>query len=181
MKTIIVSGHPRSGTSAMMQCLHAGGYPVFADINKSDEDNPRGYFEVPNLDVDMAGFLARCEGKATKVTSFGIHLLPPRTLDFHIIWMHRNLEAVVDSFRKLNEKRGLKIPTIESVSKIAKMSKDVAKRLSVKFIEVDYDSLIIDPRHILEEIKSKWDLSLNIDAAASVVDGSLNHHKIVEV
>jgi hypothetical protein len=39
----IVSGLERSGTSLMMQMLHAGGLPVaFDDWRTAYEDNPRG-------------------------------------------------------------------------------------------------------------------------------------------
>jgi len=42
----VVSGLPRSGTSMMMQALEAGGMPILTDnVRKSDQDNPKGYFE----------------------------------------------------------------------------------------------------------------------------------------
>lgn len=42
----VVSGLPRSGTSLMMQALEAGGILVLTDnIRKSNEDNPKGYYE----------------------------------------------------------------------------------------------------------------------------------------
>src|SRR5262249_21315137 len=47
---IVVSGLPRSGTSLMMRMLHQGGLePVTDGIRQSDEDNPRGYFEVEQV------------------------------------------------------------------------------------------------------------------------------------
>ena len=43
---IVVSGLPRSGTSLMMQMLHAGGMPLLVDEHRpADASNERGYFE----------------------------------------------------------------------------------------------------------------------------------------
>lgn len=43
----IVSGLELSGTSLIMQMLHAGGLPVaFDESRAADENNPRGYYEL---------------------------------------------------------------------------------------------------------------------------------------
>ena len=67
-----ISGLPRSGTSMMMKMLEAGGIePVVDHIRKSDEDNPRGYYEfekVKKIDKD-ASWLGETRGKVVeKVT-----------------------------------------------------------------------------------------------------------------
>ena len=62
----IVSGLPRTGTSLMMQMIHAGGIPALTDkVRAGDEDNPRGYLELeavqrPKPDVS---WLAEAEGR----------------------------------------------------------------------------------------------------------------------
>ena len=46
----VVSGLPRSGTSMLMQMLHAGGQPCLTDgLREADPDNPRGYFEYEKV------------------------------------------------------------------------------------------------------------------------------------
>ena len=66
----IVSGLPRSGTSLMMQMLHAGGLPVLSDsVRKPNLDNPRGYLEwerVKQLKKDPS-LIAEAEGKVVKI------------------------------------------------------------------------------------------------------------------
>ena len=43
----ILSGLEHSGTSLMMQMLHAGGLPVaFDESRAADENNPHGYYEL---------------------------------------------------------------------------------------------------------------------------------------
>lgn len=63
---VVVSGLPRSGTSAMMQMLAAGGMAALTDGHRPpDTDNPRGYFEldaVKSIARDP-GFLDNACGK----------------------------------------------------------------------------------------------------------------------
>ena len=70
----VVSGLPRSGTSLMMQMLHAGGLPALTDgLRTADENNLRGYLEfepVKRLRSDRS-WLPQARGKVVKI----IHLL----------------------------------------------------------------------------------------------------------
>ena len=65
--TTIVSGLPRSGTSAAMQMIVAGGIPALTDgLRTADDDNPRGYYEferVKALRADKA-WLDQAQGTA---------------------------------------------------------------------------------------------------------------------
>ena len=62
MKPIyIISGLPRSGTSMLMQALHAGGLPVAEDgIRKPDESNPKGYLEIESIKTSSETILSLC-------------------------------------------------------------------------------------------------------------------------
>ena len=60
---VVVSGLPRSGTSMMMQMLHAGGLEIVTDaVRAADGSNPKGYFEfeaVKELDKGAPPVVAR--------------------------------------------------------------------------------------------------------------------------
>ena len=70
---VIVFGLSRSGTSMMMMMMMlAGGLQVVTDhISKSDEDNPKGYYEFEKVKKikEDASRLEDCHGKVIKVIS----------------------------------------------------------------------------------------------------------------
>jgi hypothetical protein len=94
----IVSGFMRSGTSAMMCCLEAGGLPAVYDERKdkmmeklsseSYEMNPSFYELLPGDFKDLS-FLERCENKAVKMLAPGLIRLPSGPM-YRIIFMLRH-------------------------------------------------------------------------------------------
>src|SRR5262245_7239801 len=105
---VIVSGLPRSGTSLMMQMLHAGGMPLLIDDQRpADADNPNGYWEyepVKHLQQDNT-WVAQAEGKAVKVVSALLQYLP-RHHTYKIVFMHRPLAEVLASQTVMLQRRG---------------------------------------------------------------------------
>jgi len=95
---IIVSGLPRSGTSMMMQMLEAAGIEIVSDhIRKSDEDNPRGYYELEEVkNINNTSWIDNCHGKAVKVISALLQNLPS-TKNYKIIFMERDLSEILAS------------------------------------------------------------------------------------
>ena len=107
---VIVSGLPRSGTSMMMQMLHAGGLEILTDaVRTPDGSNPKGYFELEAVkDLDKGGspaWLAAARGKAVKIVSSLVRWLP-ESHDYQVIFMQRNLDEVVASQNKMLADRG---------------------------------------------------------------------------
>lgn len=104
----VVSGLPRSGTSLMMQLLHAGGIPALTDhIRVADTDNPRGYFEferVKKLKGDTA-WLPEARGKVVKMVSQLLYDLP-KTEQYRIVFMERDLDEVLTSQEKMLKRLG---------------------------------------------------------------------------
>lgn len=78
MKTIIVAGCGRSGMTAIMQMLHAGGYPCFGTYPAFEDKQLTGkeFFEHT--------------GKAIKVVDT-VRSFPP-TGDYHVIFSVRDLK-----------------------------------------------------------------------------------------
>src|ERR671934_2987374 len=105
---VIVSGLPRSGTSLMMQMLHAGGMPLLIDEQRPpDTDNPNGYWEyepVKRLQQDNS-WMHKAEGKAVKVVSALLQYLPPQHI-YKIIFMQRPMQEVLASQAVMLERRG---------------------------------------------------------------------------
>jgi hypothetical protein len=107
---VVVTGLPRSGTSLMMQMLHAGGMEVVTDgVRMPDDSNPRGYFEleaVKDLDKGTAAhWLAGARGKAVKIVSPLLRSLPD-TYNYLVILMQRDLDEVIASQNKMLAARG---------------------------------------------------------------------------
>src|SRR5262245_11345976 len=100
---IVVSGLPRSGTSLMMQLLHAGGIAPLTDhIRTPDPDNPHGYDEferVKKVREDTA-WLPDARGKVVKMVSQLLIDLPP-TEQYRVVFMDRDLDEVLDSQEKM--------------------------------------------------------------------------------
>lgn len=104
----IVSGLPRSGTSMMMQMLDAGGADIFTDQErKSDESNPKGYYEheaIKSL-AQNATFLKEATGKTMKVIAQLLRNLPS-SFRYRIVLMERDIQEVVASQQKMLEREG---------------------------------------------------------------------------
>lgn len=104
----IVAGLPRSGTSMMMQVLHAAGIGPYTDgLRTPDEDNPRGYFEHEQAARlhEGAKWLKEARSKVVKIVA---QLLPhlPSNEQYRIVFLHRNLEEVVASQRVMLQRQG---------------------------------------------------------------------------
>ena len=99
---IVVSGYPRSGTSAMMRMLHFGGIKVLADKKRvetptNDIGNTHGDYELEDLGATLPKLSPEATaGKAVKIVAPYIHYLP---LDrpVKVIFMVRDLHEIIAS------------------------------------------------------------------------------------
>lgn len=160
MEFLIVTGLPRSGTSLMMQILHAGGVPVMTDGRRSaDEDNPEGYWEWEEIKTlpKNPGILAQARGKAVKVISA---LLPslPRTHRYKIVFMTRPVGQVVESQWAMLARQG-KPPAAEKSRMAAALEQHsrnlraiLAKSDRVELLEISYPDLVASPAPAIAEL-----------------------------
>lgn len=92
----------------MMRMIVEAGIPPLTDRQReADEDNPLGYFELEAVKATKvdSSWLAAAPGKVVKV----IHLLLrdlPSTYSYRIVMMHRDLDEVVASQKKMLERSG---------------------------------------------------------------------------
>lgn len=174
---VIVSGLPRSGTSMMMNILHAGGFPLIVDnFREADEDNLRGYFEfekVKSLKEDTS-WVSAAGGKVFKATSNFLKYLP-ENIRYKIIFMERDLDEVLDSQEKmlirhnkrLFDKAELKLIYQKHLCAIKSWVKE---QENMKVMYLDYSSVVRQPESELFKLAS----FLDVDFDHSIVLGVIN-------
>lgn len=183
---IVVSGLPRSGTSMMMRMLEAGGHAVLIDgVRTADEDNPNGYYEfekVKQLDKGDTKWLSEARGKAVKVISALLTSLPS---DYHykVLFMNRKIEEILASQRKMMARHG-KSDTIcdaEMAQLLRKHVKQVKmwleQRSNIRTIELCYNTLMAEPKPIIQQINHFLDDKLNEQMMLSVIEPDLYHNR----
>jgi hypothetical protein len=149
----IVSGLERSGTSLLMQILHAGGVPVAFDTESRppDDNNPRGYFELEGGKIisrlrEGTLPLADFKGKFIKITAYGLKFLPPGK--YRIIYTERNIEEVLDSMEKMAKLQDQnRDETRTAFVKLNDMIKGlITERKDIDTLFVSYNQIVADPK-----------------------------------
>lgn len=178
----IVSGLPRSGTSMMMRMLEQGGLPVIVDnIRKPDEDNPQGYYEFEPVKKtkDDPSWVNGSAGKAVKMVYRLLYDLPTGH-QYRVIMMRRNLDEVIKSQEVMLERSGKSGGALSDeklkkmfADELARVEKWMDERPNFRFIEVDYNEMIRDPRPLAQRINAFLDGGLDEQKMAQVVDPSL--------
>ena len=160
MPFTIVSGLPRSGTSLMMQMLHAGGLEPLTDNKRlADHSNPNGYYEwepikklAQNPDMISEESLG---GKCVKIVSPLLPHLPARH-DYKIILMQRDLEEVMRSQQiMLNlspEKQNSNLE-MRFASQSAKIDLWLESRPNMQVLKVEHGLLIKQPSNEIERVR----------------------------
>jgi len=181
----IVSGIERSGTSMLMQILHAGGVPVsFDDSRLSDQSNPKGYYELAggkiiNKLIDKTFTLEYYKGKFVKITAYGLKYLPKG--NYWIIYSERNIEEILDSMEKMagikDKNRG---ETREAFIKLNRMiKKQITCRDDMEVLLVNYNEILSNPMEDIKKIREFLGLPENvIDKMIKVVDDKLYRQRI---
>lgn len=183
----VVSGLPRSGTSMMMKMLEAGGIDPLTDHEREpDEDNPKGYYEferVKKLEDGDTAWLPMAEGKAVKVISALLKHLPDG-YTYRVIFMRRKLDEVLESQRKMLERRGedpdqaseaeLKELFLKHVGNVEDWA-DAQGNVEVLF--VSYNDVVSDPYGQLDRIDAFLGGGLDVQAMAEIVDPDLYRNR----
>jgi predicted AlkP superfamily phosphohydrolase/phosphomutase/tetratricopeptide (TPR) repeat protein len=186
-KTIyVVSGLPRTGTSMMMQMLHAGGLDVVTDGKReSDSDNPQGYLEderVKRLQTDNA-WLEEANGKVVKVVAPLVMSIPLQ-YDYKIIFMERDLHEVLTSQqvmlgrKKEVENKTYPVALADAFSRQLEKTKSwLATQPQISVLTLSYSDVLANPEAIAENINSFLEADLDVNAMASAVNGNLYRNR----
>ena len=182
----VVSGLPRSGTSMMMQMLHAGGLVCLTDeLREADISNPKGYFEfekVKSLRADNS-WLSEAKGKVIKIISHLLFCLPSE-LDYKVVFMERDLGEVLASQRKMLETQGQSEEKMsdERLGQIfAQQLRQVKQMLvarQISTIFLDYKCVLEDPVGISTQLRDFLGNDLDQQAMRHVVDHNLYRQRL---
>jgi len=176
----IVSGLERSGTSMIMQILHAGKIPVgFDQLRESDTNNPNGYYELDGgkiinrlMDGDFP--LELYKGKFIKITSYGIKFLPPGK--YKIIYSTREIDEIMDSMEKMiGEKDDKREDTKKIFIKLNDTIKElIQKRQDIEPLFVNYNKILEKPDEEIKKMIRFLNLNSNIKSSMiQVIDPKL--------
>jgi hypothetical protein len=179
----IVSGLERSGTSMIMQMLEAGGVPVAYDSKrKSDENNPKGYYELAGgkiIDIIKKDqtFLDQFKGKFVKVTAYGIPMMK-RNRECNIIYIERDINEVLKSTEKMT---GKPCENKEEMTRIlTKVNEEIKKcidlRRSLDCIVINYNKILESPEDEIKKI-IEYIGAGDLDKMVKSVDKSLYRNK----
>jgi len=178
----IVSGLPRSGTSMVMKMLEAGGISPLTDhIRTADDDNPRGYYEferAKKLKEGDVAWLPEARGKVVKVIGALLVELPS-SYEYRVLFMRRKIREVLDSQSKMLERRGEEKKVDDDTmavlfqKHIEQVEAWMEKQSNVRYIDVDYNAMLEDPRPQINQINRFLGGDLDEAGMATVVDPDL--------
>jgi hypothetical protein len=182
----IVSGLPRSGTSMMMQMIHAGGIPALTDeIRTADADNPKGYYEFEPVKKtkEDPSWLKRAPGMVVKMVYRLLYDLPP-AYRYKVVYMRRKLEEVIASQNVMLERGGkegggLSDEKLLAVfrAEIDKSNKWLAQQKNFEVHYINYNEMLADPKPHVAKLDEFLGGGLNTDAMLAVVDPKLYRQK----
>lgn len=182
----VVSGLPRSGTSLMMQMLHAGGLPAMSDgLRAADENNPRGYLEyepVKRLRADSS-WLPQARGHVVKI----IHLLLrdlrlDGSLQYRVVFMQRPLHEVLSSQRAMLQRDGkagadAAVLTKAFENQLAQIDAWLAAQPAIRVLKQPYHQVLHEPQAVAESLKAFLGLDLDTAAMQCAVDPALHRQR----
>jgi len=183
----VVSGLPRSGTSLMMQMLHAGGVPAVSDGQRAaDVDNPRGYFEVEAIKKlkEDSSWIAEANGKVVKAISMLLFDLP-KDSSYRVVFMLRHMDEILASQKEMLKRRGtLKEggPTDEQMKQyfeahLEKVKTWLAAQPNFKVLYCPYKEVLEKPDQYAEQIAEFLGNGLDKAAMIQAVDPSLYRNR----
>ncbi len=156
---IIVSGLYRSGTAMFMKILEQGGLTAIKDDYKcASKANPNGFYEYR----EMQHFPEWCLEKEGDCIKILIPQIKRIKGNHKIIFMHRDLQEIIDSISKMQDASMWAYSHLLGDSLQWLKDKDV--------IHLDYNRIMENPRMGLERVK---DLIPNFEEAIKVVNPKL--------
>jgi len=180
----IVSGQERSGTSMLMQILHAGNIPTaFDDSRPADDNNIKGYYELEggkiiNKLIKNEFPLHEFRGNFIKITAYGLKFLPPGK--YKIIYTERDVEETLDSIQKMiGEKEFNREEAKENIIKLSKLIKnEILERNDIQVLFVNYNDILENPRNNIIKILNFLNLPQDyLQKMINTIDLKIYHHR----
>ncbi len=183
----VVSGLPRSGTSLMMQMIHACGVEVVADGQRiADADNPRGYLEfeaVKKLKNDSS-WVASATGKAVKAISMLLFDLPA-SQNYRVIFMEREMDEILASQKEMLKRRGTlndQSPSDDVMRKFFQSHLDKVKtwlagQSNFRVLYVDYNAIMAGDDQGIREVCNFLGPMVNAEGMMQAIDAGLYRNR----
>ncbi|MEP7170113.1 MAG: hypothetical protein ABI855_12140, partial [Bacteroidota bacterium] len=185
----VVSGLPRSGTSMMMQLLHAGGMNILTDEKrKADKHNKHGYFEfepVKSIARD-ASWLEQAKGKAVKIIAQNLMHLPSR-YQYKVIFMTRSLDEIIHSQQvmlgKTEQGKTTNYPVMlaEAFKTTLNKIKKLEEEINFRFLSIEYKNILDNSVEYILEIEQFTGIELDTDKMFSVIDPASHRSKSEDI
>ncbi|MBN1768571.1 MAG: alkaline phosphatase family protein [Prolixibacteraceae bacterium] len=184
---IVVSGLPRSGTSMVMQMLHAAGVPVFADNERqADKSNPKGFFEHQKTRqlLRNSKWLNEATGKAIKIVIPLLFNLPAN-FNYKIIIVLRDLHEVIDSQQKMLARGGKTTNAYPAGLEMTyakymdKLSHWIDKNHNCEVLLLKHRDIINNPESEAKKIISFLQLETSSKKIAQVIEKKLYRSKMI--
>ena len=171
----------------LMRMLAAGGCEVMSDgVRGPDESNPAGYYEyerVKTLDQDTdKSWLQHARGKAIKIMSFLLRELPDSN-NYRVIFMHRKMDEVIASQRKMLTARGTADTTADDrlalgyQEHLVTVKQLLARRRCFDVLEVNHGDVMSRPLEEAARIARFLDQPLDETQMAAAVDPGLYRNR----
>ena len=167
----------------MMQMLDAGGVEIVSDeLRKADDGNLRGYYElerVKTIETDGdTSWLRDARGKAVKIIAFLLRHLP-ESLNYRVIFMHRDLDEVLDSQAKLLALRGESSDTDDTQMRemferhLAGTKRMLDARPCFEVLDISFNEILMNVPVQVERVNEFLGNRLDIERMAAVVSPEL--------
>jgi len=171
----------------MMRMLDEGGLAPMTDgIRESDEDNPKGYYEVEQVKSlkkqQDKSWIGAAEGKVIKVVSSLLKDLPAEHR-YDVIFMNRSLDEVIASQNKMILRRGEKASGGDQQIRqlyeqhLRSIKAWIPKQQNFRLLEVDYSDAINDATNVAGRVKNFLGLPLDVGKMADAVDQQLYRNR----
>jgi hypothetical protein len=170
----------------MMQALEAGGIPILTDnIRKSDEDNPKGYFEFEPVKKtkDDPSWVMQAVGKAVKMVYRLLYDLP-HDYEYRVIFTNRNMAEIMASQRAMLERTGQQGANIGDEKLVQLFEKDLKKidgwvreQENFSMTTIGYKDMVREPLPQCRRVNDFLGNRLDVDKMASAVDASLYRNR----
>ena len=180
----IVSGQERSGTSMLMQILHAGNIPTaFDETRPADNHNLKGYFELEggkiiNKLMSKEFQISKYKGNFIKITAYGLKYLPPG--DYKVIYTVRNIEETLDSIGKMIKNNDFnRDETRDNILKLDKAIKnEINERNDINVLFVNYNEILENPKENIQKILNFLGLPEdNLKKMIDTIDLKIYHNR----
>lgn len=160
MRTIIIAGITRSGLTATMQMLNAGGYPRLGTYPAFEEH------AIDNINFEKEA------GKAIKTIDTHHHF--PPTGEYYVILLKRDHEQQAKSIIKFLRMMGIPAQKRDLLNIKKSIQPDYNKILSwakrqKAYIEIRFEDIIMKPYLTAAKIENFVGKELNVLAMAEII------------